>query len=361
MTARKLAATTPLIVAASLRAAAQTPPMPRTLIVTDAWHPLVNGVVRTLDTTVRTLRESGHTVEVLEPSAFSQVGVPFYPEIRVSLPWPHRVFDRIRTFKPDHVHISTEGPLGLLARRFCVSRGWRFSTSYHTRFPEYLKTLAGVPEGGTYRFLRWFHNGGASLMVATPSLEAELKARGFTAPIRRWSRGVDLGTFRPRPRADLGFPRPVLLYVGRVSAEKGIEEFLKLDTPGTKVVVGDGPIRAALERRYPAVKFLGYRKGDALGECYAAADLFVFPSRTDTFGLVVIEALACGLPVAAFPATGPIDILTRPELGCTNEDLGAAVRTALADGDRAACAAEGAGYTWAHCTAQFASNLVPAR
>jgi len=361
VTARKLAATTPLIVAASLRAAAQTPPMPRTLIVTDAWHPLVNGVVRTLDTTVRTLRESGHTVEVLEPSAFSQVGVPFYPEIRVSLPWPHRVFDRIRTFKPDHVHISTEGPLGLLARRFCVSRGWRFSTSYHTRFPEYLKTLAGVPEGGTYRFLRWFHNGGASLMVATPSLEAELRARGFTAPIRRWSRGVDLGTFRPRPRADLGFPRPVLLYVGRVSAEKGIEEFLKLDTPGTKVVVGDGPIRAALERRYPAVKFLGYRKGDALGECYAAADLFVFPSRTDTFGLVVIEALACGLPVAAFPATGPIDILTRPELGCTNEDLGAAVRTALADGDRAACAAEGAGYTWAHCTAQFASNLVPAR
>jgi len=361
VTARKLAATTPLIVAASLRAAAQTSPMPRTLIVTDAWHPLVNGVVRTLDTTVRTLRESGHTVEVLEPSAFSQVGVPFYPEIRVSLPWPHRVFDRIRTFKPDHVHISTEGPLGLLARRFCVSRGWRFSTSYHTRFPEYLKTLAGVPEGGTYRFLRWFHNGGASLMVATPSLEAELRARGFTAPIRRWSRGVDLGTFRPRPRADLGFPRPVLLYVGRVSAEKGIEEFLKLDTPGTKVVVGDGPIRAALERRYPAVKFLGYRKGDALGECYAAADLFVFPSRTDTFGLVVIEALACGLPVAAFPATGPIDILTRPELGCTNEDLGAAVRTALADGDRAACAAEGAGYTWAHCTAQFASNLVPAR
>ena len=335
--------------------------MPRILIVTDAWHPLVNGVVRTLDTTARTLRESGHIVEVLEPSAFSQVAVPFYPEIRVSLPWPHRVFDRIRTFKPDHVHISTEGPLGLLARRFCVSRGWRFSTSYHTRFPEYLKTLAGVPEGGTYRFLRWFHNGGASLMVATPSLEAELKARGFTTPIRRWSRGVDLGTFRPRPRADLGFPRPVLLYVGRVSAEKGIEEFLKLDTPGTKVVVGDGPLRAALERRYPAVKFLGYRKGDALGECYAAADLFVFPSRTDTFGLVVIEALACGLPVAAFPATGPIDILTRPELGCTNEDLGAAVRTALADGDRAACAAEGAGYTWAHCTAQFASNLVPAR
>jgi glycosyltransferase involved in cell wall biosynthesis len=335
--------------------------MSRTLIVTDAWHPLVNGVVRTLDTTTRTLRELGHVVEVLEPSAFAQVAVPFYPEIRVCFPWPHRVFDRIRKFEPDHVHISTEGPLGMLARRFCVSRGWRFSTSYHTRFPEYLHTLARVPERFTYRFLRWFHNGGSSLMVATPSLEAELTARGFTAPIRRWSRGVDQTAFRPRPRADLGFPRPVLLYVGRVSAEKGIDDFLKLDTPGTKVVVGDGPARADLERRYPAAKFLGYRKGESLGECYAAADLFVFPSRTDTFGLVVIEALASGLPVAAFPATGPIDILTRPEFGATHADLGEAIRLALAHGDRAACLAEGASYTWARCTGQFLGNLVPAR
>ena len=332
--------------------------MARILIFTDAWHPQVNGVVRTLDTTTRTLRGLGHTVEVLEPSAFPQVSAPFYPEIRFALATPGRIHRRIQLFRPDHVHISTEGPLGLLARRYCKKRGWRFSTSYHTKFPEYLRAMARVPERWTYRMLRWFHNGASSMMVATPSLEADLKARGFTAPIRRWSRGVDRGIFRPRPKVESPYPRPVLLYVGRVSVEKGIEEFLKLDTPGTKVIVGDGPARADLEKRYPQAKFLGYRKGEDLGACYASADLFVFPSRTDTFGLVVIEALACGLPVAAFPATGPIDILTRPELGGCDDDLKRAIAKALQFGARDACLTEGASYTWEHCTAQFVGNLV---
>ena len=332
--------------------------MARILIVTDAWHPQVNGVVRTLNTTTQTLRAMGHTVDVLEPSAYRRIAAPFYPEIRFALAMPGRVAERMRKFAPDHIHISTEGPLGLLARRVCRKRDWRFSTSYHTKFPEYLRALARVPLSWTYRWLRCFHDGAAAMMVATPSLEAELKSRGFIAPIRRWSRGVDQSIFRPRPRIESAYPRPVQLYVGRVSVEKGIEEFLKLDTPGTKVVVGDGPARADLEKRYPAAKFLGYLKGDALGECYAGADLFVFPSRTDTFGLVVIEALASGLPVAAFPATGPIDILTRKELGTCDDDLKRAIEESLKFGDREACLREGASYTWERCTEQFLGNLV---
>jgi glycosyltransferase involved in cell wall biosynthesis len=331
----------------------------RLVIVTDAWHPQVNGVVRTLDTTSRLLRDWGHAVRVLEPTGFRSAGVPFYPEIEVALPPPHAAWDAVRRFRPDRVHISTEGPLGLLVRRQCRAAGWRFSTSYHTKFPEYLHTLTGLPEAVTYRYLRWFHDGGSSLMVATPSLEQELLARGFRGPVRRWGRGVDLQLFRPRPKGDAPYPRPVLLYAGRVSAEKGIADFLSLDVPGTKVVVGDGPVRAELEKRFPAAVFLGYRKGEALAACYALADLFVFPSKTDTFGLVVIEALASGLPVAAYPVTGPLDAVTRPELGALDADLGAAVRRALRDGDPAACAAEGAKYTWENCTRQFVGNLVP--
>lgn len=335
--------------------------MARILIATDAWHPQVNGVVRTLDTTARVLRGWGHEVEIVEPSAFAAVGVPFYPEIRLALPRPGRVYDRVRRFRPDFVHVSTEGPLGLLVRHFCRRMRWAFSTSYHTRFPEYLRELAGLPVGPGYAFMKWFHGPAGAMLAATPSLEKELTARGFRPPIRRWSRGVDLGLFRPRPKPAAGYARPVLLYVGRVSHEKNIEDFLKLETPGTKLIVGDGPARAELERKYPAAVFLGYRKGEALGEAYAAADLFVFPSRTDTFGMVVIEALASGLPVAAYPATGPIDIVTRDELGAIDEDLGAAVRRALATGNPAACAAEGAGYTWERCTRQFLDALVPVR
>lgn len=336
--------------------------MARILIATDAWHPQVNGVVRTLDTTTRLLRERGHDVDVIEPSPYAVMPVPFYPEIQVCFPRPGRVYDRIRRFNPDHIHISTEGPLGLLVRRYCRLRGWRFSTSYHTRFPEYLKQLARVPIAWSYRFLKWFHNGSSCMMVATSSLEKELIGRGFTAPIRRWSRGVDLSIFHPRARsASTGWNSPVLLYVGRVSHEKNIEDFLKLKTPGSKLVVGDGPARAELERKYPDAKFLGYRKGEELGEVYAAADLFVFPSRTDTFGIVVIEALASGLPVAAYPATGPIDTITNEKLGALDDDLGKAVERALRTGDPAECEAEGRRYTWSQCTSQFEANLVSAK
>jgi glycosyltransferase involved in cell wall biosynthesis len=321
----------------------------------------VSGVVRTLDTTAKTPRGWGHAVEVVEPTGFPSIPVPFYPEIPLCVMRPGRVYERVWKFKPDHVHISTEGPLGFWVRRFCRRMGWRFSTSYHTRFPEYLNRLVWFPEAISYRFLRWFHGRSSCMMVATPSLEKELFSRGFVPGIRRWSRGVDLGLFRPRAKADSPHPRPVLLYVGRVSHEKGIEDFLRLKVSGTKLVVGDGPARAELERKYPDAVFLGYRAGEELAAAYAAADLFVFPSKTDTFGIVLIEALASGLPVAAYPVTGPIDIVTDPRCGALDDDLGKAVGRALAAGDPAACAEAGRRYTWENCTRQFLANLVPAR
>jgi len=336
--------------------------MARILIATDAWHPQVNGVVRTLDTTAATLRQFGHHVEVIEPSEFRTVPVPFYPEIRVGLAQPAQLYRRVRQARPDHIHIATEGPIGLGVRQFCRHQGWNYTTSYHTRFPEYLRQLAGIPESGTYAFLRWFHRRSQRLLIATPSLEAELQRRGFVAPIRRWSRGVDLRLFHPRPRPTaLDWPRPVLLYVGRVSKEKGLDDFLAVRTPGTKVIVGDGPYRTELERRYPEAKFLGYRKGEALAECFAFADLFVFPSRTDTFGIVLIEALASGVPVAAYPVTGPVDIITHPELGALHDDLAIAIAIAQATGRRDSCVREAQNYTWEASTQQFFSHLVAAR
>jgi glycosyltransferase involved in cell wall biosynthesis len=335
--------------------------MARILLATDAWHPQVSGVVRTLDTTVQLLHEWGHCVDVIEPSQYWSVPTPFYPEIPICLPRPGRIYERVHRFRPDHVHISTEGGLGLVVRRLCRRRNWRFTTSYHTRFPEYLRRLVGIPESLTYRFLRWFHARSSTMMVATPSLERELAERGFTAPMRRWSRGVDLDLFQPRPRPATGYPRPVMLYVGRVSHEKGIDDFLKLNRPGTKLVVGDGPARRQLERQYPDAVFLGYRKGQELAAAYAAADVFVFPSKTDTFGIVVIEALASGLPVAAYPVTGPGDIVTNEQLGALDTDLGRAIDRALTTGNPTACAAEGRKYIWENCTRQFLANLVPVR
>ena len=332
--------------------------MARILIATDAWHPQINGVVRTLDGTIGRLRALGHVVEVVEPSAYPSVTVPFYPEIGVCWPRPARVYDCIRRFQPDHVHITTEGSIGLVVRRYCRRRRWRFSTSYHTRFPEYLRHLVGVPEGLTYRFLKWFHGRSSALMVAAPSLERELIERGFRAPVQRWSRGVDPALFHPRPKPEVPFPRPMLLYVGRVSREKNLDDFLRVKTAGTKVVAGDGPARVQLQRRYPEAMFLGYRHDAALGELYAAADLFVFPSRTDTFGIAMIEALASGLPVAAYPVTGPVDIVTSEKQGALDDDLAVAVQQALRTGDPAACAAEGRKYTWEVCTRQFVQNLV---
>ncbi len=330
----------------------------RLLLATDAWHPQVNGVVRTLDTTVRLLRSWGDQVRVIEPSLFWQFPVPFYPEIPFSLPGRRSLTRRILEYQPTHVHIATEGMIGCAVRGWCVRRGWRFTTSYHTNFPQYLHRLIGFPKSWSYAFLRWFHRAATQVMVATPSLERELIEQRFQRPLVRWSRGVDLSLFYPRPKKTEASRRPVLLYVGRVSKEKGIEDFLRLPFPGTKRIVGDGPIRAKLEREYPEVEFLGYRRGEALAEAYADADVFVFPSRTDTFGLVVIEALASGVPVAAYPVMGPIDILTEPHLGALDTDLSRAVQRALAEGRPEVCAAFARRFIWDQSTRQFRNQLV---
>jgi glycosyltransferase involved in cell wall biosynthesis len=335
--------------------------MPRILIASDAWRPQVNGVVRTLETTAAMLRSRGHEVLIVEPSQFPNSPAPFYPEISISLPLPGKVEPMVKRFDPHHIHIATEGPIGLAVRRVCRRFGWRFTTSYHTKFPEYLKAMLGIPESWTYWHMRRFHSSAAQIMVATPSLEAELNNRGFRGPFRRWSRGVDLTMFSPRAKSDPIGPRPVLLYAGRVSTEKNLDAFLRLETPGTKVIVGDGPARIALQSQYPQAIFLGYRQGDALAAIYANADLFVFPSKTDTFGIVLIEAMACGLPIAAYPVTGPIDIVTRPELGCLHDDLESAIRSALITGQPDHCIAEARTYTWERCTDQFEAHLVTRR
>ena len=329
------------------------------LLATDAWRPQINGVVRTWETSIHVLRERGHRVEVIEPGQFPSMPIPFYPEIRLCLPWQNQIAQRVRLFQPDFIHIATEGPIGLAMRTFCTRRQLRFTTSYHTKFPEYLERMVGLPSRWSYRFMRWFHSRSSAILIATPTLEKELITWGFRSPMRRWSRGVDLELFHPRPKTLFDFPRPLLLYVGRVSKEKSIEDFLKIKTPGTKIIVGDGPIRPRLEKQYPEAKFLGYRKGEALAEVYANCDLFVFPSRTDTFGLVIIEALASGLPVAAYPVLGPIDILTGENLGAMNNDLGVAIQEALQTGDAQKCERFGREFTWDRCTDQLFQSFVP--
>jgi 1,2-diacylglycerol 3-alpha-glucosyltransferase/glucuronosyltransferase len=332
----------------------------RILLATDAWGPQVNGVVRTWETSLDHLRRRGHEVAVIEPGLFARVPVPFYREIPLALPGRRRVAQLIHSFAPDVVHVATEGPIGLAVRAFCRRNRWRLSTSYHTKFPEYLQRMAGIPVAWSYGFMRWFHGASSAVMVSTPSLEAELAARGFRN-LRRWSRGVDLALFAPRPKTWTEYPRPILLYAGRVSKEKNIEAFLAVKHSGTKVVVGDGPIRERLAREHPDVAFLGYRTGERLAETYANADLFVFPSKTDTFVLVMIDAMACGVPVAAYPVVGPIDVVTAPEVGCLDEDLGRAVEAALRTADSAACVRHARQFTWERCTDQLLANFVPAR
>lgn len=326
-------------------------------LVTDAWAPQMNGVVRTLFRTREELAALGHAVSVVSPDQFFSLACPTYPEIRLALFAGRKVAARLAALAPDAVHISTEGPLGIAARRYCLAQGLPFTTAYHTRFPEYVAARFAVPPGWTYAWLRRFHAAAWSVMVATASIEADLQGRGF-ANIRRWSRGVDTQLFRPGDKAFLDLPRPIHLYVGRVAVEKNIEAFLALDLDGSKVVVGDGPQLAELRRKYPAVRFLGAKTGEELAHHYAAADVFVFPSRTDTFGLVVLEALACGLPVAAFPVAGPKDILAGGHAGALDLDLKAAIVRALAV-PPAACRAWAERYTWRAATEQFLANLAP--
>lgn len=328
----------------------------KVLIVTDAWTPQVNGVVRTLEILGRDLSSLGHEVRYATPQGRLTFPLPTYPEIRLAV-LPRASLEReIREYVPDAIHIATEGTLGMAARAICLKYAIPFTTSFHTRFPEYVRArFPFVGKEIVYRFLRWFHAPAAAMMVATPSLKRELEGRGFRN-LRIWSRGVDTDQFRPLPHATLPFAKPIWLFVGRVAVEKNIEAFLKLDLPGTKVVVGDGPARAALERSYPAVKFLGTRTGEALTEVYAASDVFVFPSKTDTFGLVILEALACGTPVAAYPVQGPMDVVGQAPVAVLDEDLGKACRAALAV-PRAAARSFALSHSWRSCTEQFLANL----
>ncbi len=329
----------------------------RILIVTDAWHPQVNGVVRTLTTLKEHLAADGYEPVMISPEQFNSVPCPTYPEIRLAL-FPGRKMARIiESLRPCVVHIATEGPLGLTARRYCVGRGIPFTTAFHTKFPEYLAARTPIPAAWTYKTMRWFHGPSSAVMVATQTVENELASHGFNN-IKRWSRGVDTGLFRPREKDFLDLPRPIALYVGRVAVEKNIEAFLTLPEPKSKVVVGDGPQMEQLARKYPDVRFVGLKQGEDLARYYAAADVFVFPSLTDTFGLVLLEALACGVPVAAYPVAGPLDVIGDAPVGCLHEDLEVAVREALKASPEA-CRAHAEKYSWAASTAQFLDNVRP--
>jgi glycosyltransferase involved in cell wall biosynthesis len=331
----------------------------RILIVTDAWAPQVNGVVRTLRTITEELRAMGKAVEIIGPDRFLTVPMPSYPEIRLAVLPRFKLARLIEKFQPDALHIATEGPLGMAARAYAKRNKIAFTTAFHTRFAEYLEARTRMPLWLTYAWLRRFHGAGAGVMVATQSLRDELTARGFTN-VRAWSRGVDLEAFNPAPREDWNLPRPIFAYVGRVAVEKNLRAFLSLDLPGSKLVVGDGPQREELQRDFPTVHFAGARHGKALARAYAGADVFVFPSRTDTFGLVILEALASGLPVAAYPVTGPLDILGEAPVpvGALSEDLRTAALEALQI-DRANCRPHAESYSWSSCAQRFLDNLVP--
>jgi glycosyltransferase involved in cell wall biosynthesis len=329
----------------------------RILLVSDAWAPQVNGVVVTLRNTVAVAERLGHEVRVISPDGYRTVPMPSYPEIRLAL-FPGRSVARIiDEWRPDAIHISTEGPLGLAARNHCVRRGLPFTTAYHTCFPEYIYARCRLPLGVGYAFMRWLHRPAAAVMVATTAIRQLLEARGFTN-IVHWSRGVDTELFHPAP-SQWQYTAPVFLYVGRVAVEKNLAAFLELQLPGTKVVVGDGPQRAELQRRFPKAVFLGARHGAELAACYQSADVFVFPSRTDTFGLVLLEAMACGTPVAAYPVRGPIDVVTDPRAGVLDEDLAKAAMRALLL-NRADARRHAQQYSWERCTEQFLTHLVPA-
>lgn len=332
----------------------------RILIITDAWKPQINGVVRTLSTIAQELRDMGHTVDVIGPDRFRTLRCPTYPDISLSVLPGRSLVRMIEAFKPDALHIATEGPLGMAARSWAKRGGLPFTTAFHTRFAEYVKARTGFPVRPIYAWMRRFHGAGQGIMVATHSLREDLASRGFHN-IRAWSRGVDLDLFKPYPRSEFeNLPKPIFIYVGRVAVEKNIGAFLDLDLPGSKVVVGGGPQLAALQRDYPGVTFTGPRHGEALARAYSSADVFVFPSLTDTFGLVILEALACGTPVAAFPVTGPKDVLANAtgKIGLADHDLGVAAREAL-NADRTACRVHAERFSWRACAETFLSHLVP--
>jgi glycosyltransferase involved in cell wall biosynthesis len=329
--------------------------------VTDAWRPQVNGVVRTIEATNRELERVGHRATVISPLDFITVAAPTYPDIRLSL-LPYRRTARkldatVSAGGETAIHIATEGPLGMAARRYCNRRGLPFSTAYHTRFPQYLAAMFGFPERWTYCFLRWFHGSATKVMAPTPTVERELLEHRI-ANVALWTRGVDLDVFVPREPLFSDIGRPVSLYVGRVSVEKNIEAFLTLDLPGTKIVAGVGPALDLLRRRFPEVRFVGVLSPEDLARLYSAADVFVFPSRTDTFGLVMLEALACGTPVAAYPVQGPIDVVGTSDVAVLDEDLRKAALRAMRI-DRGRCREFAQRYSWRAATEQFIALQTP--
>lgn len=328
----------------------------RIAIVTDAWRPQINGVVTTLERTREELLRAGHRVQVLTPEQHRTVPCPSYPEIRLALVPYRRVRKALDAFRPECIHIATEGPLGFAARRYCRRRGLAFTTSYHTRFPQYVRERAPIPTAWTYAWLRRFHRPAACTLVPTPAMREELVSRGFH-PVHIWSRGVDTDLFRPSPVARLDGRRPIFMYMGRVAIEKNIEDFLRLTLPGSRYVVGGGPDLEKLRCAYPDVRFTGYRFGAELAAHLAAADVFVFPSRTDTFGLVMLEAMACGTPVAAYPVTGPLDVVEHGRTGWLDSDLGTACRRTLTL-DRDACRQAALAKSWSRATRQLLDRLV---
>lgn len=329
----------------------------RLLLITDAWFPQVNGVVRTLSTTTERLRALGHEVEVLAPERFRNLPCPTYPEIRLALCTPGRVGRIIRDVAPDAIHIATEGPLGLCARWWLSRRGIDFTTSFHTLFPQYLNVRFRIPERWTFKAVRRFHNAATATMYSTPTLRAMLEAEDFRNLVR-WVRGVDTELFCPGDAVNLELPRPIQLYVGRIAVEKTLGDFLSLDTPGSKVLIGDGPQRSELARRFPQAHFLGTKFGEELVAHYRAADVFVFPSRTDTLGLVMLEAMACGIPVAGFPVHGPLDVVGDSAAGILHDDLAVAIEQAIGI-DPEICRQRALEHSWDQSVQEFYNNLVP--
>jgi len=330
----------------------------RILIATDAWAPQINGVVVALLNTIACLRRLGHDVRVISPEGFRTVPTPTYPEIPLAV-FPGRQVARLMDgAQPEAIHIATEGPIGSAARAYCLRRGLRFTTQYHTCFPEYIQMRTGIPAGWTYPFMRRFHGPASAVIVATEPLGNVLKGRGFQRVVE-CPLGVDLDLFKPSDELFTDLPRPVFTYVGRLAVEKDLPAFLRLQLPGSKLVVGDGPARAKLKRQFPNVRFVGAKSGTELASYYQRSDVFVFPSRTETFGLVMLEAMACGIPVAAFPVRGPLDVVKDPAAGILKDDLQQAALEAL-DLPRGAGRRHAEQFPWSKCTEQFLSVLVPA-
>ena len=327
------------------------------MIVTDAWEPQVNGVVRTLKQTMHELKKMGHTIDMITPLEFKTVPCPTYPDISLSLFPGKKVRQKMEAFAPDAIHIATEGPLGIAARAYALKHKLPFSTAYHTRFPEYVKARTGIPLAITYAFIRWFHGPSMAVMAPTIVVKDDLEKYGLNNVVL-WSRGVDLDIFKMQDSKALNTSHPIFLYVGRVAIEKNINAFLEIDLPGSKWVVGDGPAMAGIKEKYPETNYLGVLQQHELAKVYAAADVFVFPSKTDTFGLVLLEAMACGTPVAAYPVTGPIDVLGNSPAGAMNDDLREACLQALKI-PREVARAHAEKFSWRAASEQFANHLKP--